>query len=152
MDRSLGRLLGRICRLNRRFMHALWDELGLYRGQPFLLGVLWEQEGITHSELANRMQVSPATVTNMLKRMEKAGFVERRPDAEDQRVSRVYLTGVGREIRGRVDQHWQEVEAQVFGTFSEQELETLRELLTRVQQELVRLHEGRAEDRGSPSN
>jgi DNA-binding MarR family transcriptional regulator len=133
-------------------MHALWDELGLYRGQPFLLGVLWEQEGITHSELANRMQVSPATVTNMLKRMEKAGFVERRPDAEDQRVSRVYLTGVGREIRGRVDQHWQEVEAQVFGTFSEQELETLRELLTRVQQELVRLHEGRAEDRGSPSN
>jgi DNA-binding MarR family transcriptional regulator len=78
--------------------------------------------------------------------------VERRPDAEDQRVSRVYLTGVGREIRGRVDQHWQEVEAQVFGTFSEQELETLRELLTRVQQELVRLHEGRAEDRGSPSN
>jgi DNA-binding MarR family transcriptional regulator len=150
MDHSLGRLLGRICRLNRRMMHTLWDELGLYRGQPFLLGVLWEQEGITHSELAQRMQVSPATVTNMLKRMEKAGFVERRPDAEDQRVSRVYLTDAGREIRGRVDQHWQGVEARVFGTFSEQEQETLRELLTRVQQELVRLHEARSAEPGPP--
>jgi DNA-binding MarR family transcriptional regulator len=97
------------------------------------------------------MQVSPATVTNMLKRMEKAGFVERRPDAEDQRVSRVYLTDVGREIRGRVDQHWHEVETQVFGTFSEQEQETLRELLTRVQQELVHLHESRSAGPGLPS-
>jgi DNA-binding MarR family transcriptional regulator len=131
-------------------MHTLWDELGLHRGQPFLLAVLWEQEGITHSELANRMQVSPATVTNMLKRMEKAGFVERRPDAEDQRVSRVYLADAGREIRGRVDRHWQEVEAQVFGTFSEQESETLRELLTRVQQELVRLYETRSDNPGPP--
>ena len=49
-------------------------------------------QGITHSELAHRMRVSPETVTNMLQRMEKTGFVERRPGAEDQRVSRVYLT------------------------------------------------------------
>jgi DNA-binding MarR family transcriptional regulator len=96
------------------------------------------------------MQVSPATVTNMLKRMEKAGFVERRPDAEDQRVSRVYLTDAGHAIRGRVDQHWQGVEARVFGTFSELEQETLRELLTRVQQELVRLHEARSAEPGPP--
>lgn len=151
MEHSLGRLLGRICRLNHGVMHTLWDELGLYRGQPFVLGVLWEQEGITHSELAHKMRVSPATVTNMLKRMEKTGFVERRPDAEDQRVSRVYLTDAGHEIRGRVEQRWQEVEAQVFGAFSEQELETLRDLLTRVQQELVRLHDGRSAGTGSPS-
>jgi DNA-binding MarR family transcriptional regulator len=125
-------------------MHALWDEMGLYRGQPFLLSVLWEREGITHSELAAQMRVSPATVTNTIKRMEKAGFVVRRPDPEDQRVSRVYLTDRGRAIRERVGQCWQEVESEVFGTLSEQERETLYGLLNRVRDGLARWHDGRA--------
>ena len=141
MQESLGKLLGRVCRLYRGRMHALWDKMGLHRGQPFLLGVLWEREGITHSEMAAYMHVSPATVTNMVKRMEKAGFVERRPDLQDQRVSRVHLTDVGRAIRDRVEERWQEVERQVFGTLSAQERETLSALLERVRDELVRLHE-----------
>jgi DNA-binding MarR family transcriptional regulator len=145
MSESLGRLLGRICRLQRGVMHSLWDELGLYRGQPFLLAVLWDQEGITHSELARRMRVSPATVTNMIKRMEKAGFVERRPDAEDQRVSHVHLTDAGRAIRERVDEQWREIEERVFGSFSDDEQAMLRGLLERVREELVELYDGPAE-------
>ena len=145
MSESLGRLLGRICRLQRGVMHAVWDELGLYRGQPFLLAVLWDQEGITHSALARRMRVSPATVTNTIKRMEKAGFVERRPDAEDQRVSHVHLTDAGRAIRERVDGQWQEIEARVFGSFSDDEQAMLRALLGRVRAELEQLYDGPAE-------
>jgi DNA-binding MarR family transcriptional regulator len=145
MEQPLGKLLAGICRLNRGFMHSLWDELGLYRGQPFLLAVLWESEGITHSELARRIHVSPATVTNMIKRMEKGGLLERRPDEEDQRVSRVYLTDAGRAIRERVDQRWRELETRVFGSFTEQEQAMLRALLERVHAELVRLNDGPAE-------
>ena len=145
MSESLGRLLGRVCRLQRGVMHAVWDEVGLYRGQPFLLAVLWDQEGITHSELARRMHVSPATVTNMIKRMEKAGFVERRPDSHDQRVSHVFLTGAGRAIRERVDGQWQEIEERVFSSFSDDEQAMLRALLERVREELVELHDGPAE-------
>jgi len=126
-------------------MHSVWDELGLYRGQPFLLAVLWEKEGVTHSELAHRMHVSPATVTNMIKRMEKAGFVERRPDAEDQRVSHVHLTDAGRAIRERVEGKWQEIEEHVFGSFTDGERETLYALLERVREELVKLYDGPAE-------
>ena len=142
MEQPLGKLLAGICRLNRGFMHSLWDELGLYRGQPFLLAVLWESEGVTHSELARRIHVSPATVTNMIKRMEKGGLLERRPDKVDQRVSRVYLTDAGRAIRERVDQRWRALETQVFGSFSEVEQELLRTLLERVRGELVLLHGG----------
>ena len=145
MTESLGKLLGRVCRLYRGRMHALWDETGLYRGQPFLLAVLWEQEGITHSELAAIMHVSPATVTNTIKRMERAGFVERRPDREDQRLSRVYLTPAGHEIRKEVEQHWQTVEAQVFGVLDDKEREALEGLLQRVHEQLVRLQQRRTE-------
>jgi DNA-binding MarR family transcriptional regulator len=145
MDESLGKLLGQICRLQRGVMHAVWDELGLYRGQPFLLAVLWDKEGVTHSELARRIHVSPATVTNMIKRMEKAGLVERRPDAEDQRVSHVHLTDAGRAIRERVEAQWQEIEARVFGSFSEQEQAMLRALLGRVREELAKTYDGPAQ-------
>jgi DNA-binding MarR family transcriptional regulator len=145
MGESLVRLLGRICRVQRGVMHSVWDELGLYRGQPYLLAVLWEREGVTHSELARRMRVSPATVTNMIKRMEKAGFVERRPDAEDQRVSHVHLTDAGRAIRERVDAQWQEIETRVFGALSEDEQATLRALLERVREELVQMYDGPVE-------
>jgi DNA-binding MarR family transcriptional regulator len=144
VGQPLGKLLAGICRLNRGFMHSLWDELGLYRGQPFLLAALWESEGITHSELARRMRVSPATVSNMIKRMEKGGLLERRPDEVDQRVSRVYLTDAGRAIRERVDQRWRELETRVFGSFTEQEQEMLRALLERVRAELVQLNDGPA--------
>ena len=54
------------------------------------------------------------------------------------RESRTWLT------RKQVEQHWQAVEAQVFGALSEQERETLSRLLERVREKLVRLHEGRA--------
>jgi DNA-binding MarR family transcriptional regulator len=91
------------------------------------------------------MRVSPATVTNMIKRMEKAGFVERRPDAEDQRVSHVHLTDAGRAIRERVDGQWQEIEARVFGSFSDDEQAMLRALLGRVREELEQIYDGPAE-------
>jgi DNA-binding MarR family transcriptional regulator len=75
---------------------------------------------------------SPSTITNMVKRMEKAGFVVRRPDPRDERISRVYLTGTGRRIRTAVEDVWRAFEEQVFAGFSEEELTVLRDLLLRM--------------------
>jgi DNA-binding MarR family transcriptional regulator len=138
LKETLGHLIARTCRLYRVRVHTLLEEIGLHRGQQFVLCALWEQEGITHSELAEWLHVQPATVTNMLQRMEKAGFVERRHDDEDQRVSRVYLTDAGRNIRQAVEDVWSEIEAQTFAGFSAQERASLRRLLLRVQENLMR--------------
>ena len=129
---TLGQLLLQICRLNRRRMHALLDEIGLYRGQPHVLHALWGQEGLTHSQLAHTLNRSAATMTNMIKRMEKAGFVERRADPADERVSRVYLTDAGRAIQDRVHQVWHELEDQGFAGLSEQERAQLQQLFTQI--------------------
>jgi DNA-binding MarR family transcriptional regulator len=135
---TLGQLLSQICRLNHVRMHALLDEIGLYRGQPHVLRALWEQEGLTHSRLAHTLHRSAATMTNMIKRMEKAGFVERRPDPADERVSRVYLTDAGRAIQDRVQQVWREAEAQAFAGFSEQERAQLQQIFAQVRDNLLR--------------
>ena len=95
----LGHSLSRICRLTHARMYALSGQIGLHRGQSLVLKALSGQDGLTHSELSNLLYVRPATMTNMIKRMEKSGLVERRPDAHDQRVSRVYLTEAGNAIQ-----------------------------------------------------
>jgi DNA-binding MarR family transcriptional regulator len=141
MPETTGALLSQICRLMRTRMHALWDEIGLYRGQPFVLHTLWEQEGITHSELASRMHVSPPTVTNTIKRMERAGFVVRRPDVEDERVSRVYLTDAGREIRDRVESVWQELDTTTLSGFNPEERILFRRFLLLVRDNMLDINE-----------
>ena len=141
MQEMTGFLLGHMCKLMRSRIHALFEEIGLHRGQHFVLHVLWKNEGITHSELATRSSVQPATITNAIKRMEKAGLVERRRDTEDERVSRVYLTDAGRDIRSKVEETFRDFEAQALAGLSEEEIATLRELLLKVQKNLTRCEE-----------
>ncbi len=136
LSTTIGYLLAHVCKAHHVRARALLDEIGLYRGQQFVLCALWKEEGVTHSELAEHLHVHPATVSNALKRMERAGFLERRPDSEDQRVSRVYLTDAGREIRGAVERVWATLEEQTLEGFSAEEQSTLERLLERVHENL----------------
>ena len=137
MQDTTGYLLLQVCKLSHARIHAVLDEVGLYRGQQFIIHVLWENEGLTHSELAERLHVQPATITNALKRMERSGFVERRHDSEDQRVSRVYLTEAGRSARGTVEKMWQDIEEQTFAALHEEERAQFHNLLLRIYETFV---------------
>lgn len=131
-------LLAQVSRLHYCRAHELLEAIGLYRGQPPVLRALWEQEGLTHGELAERLHVTPATMTRMLRRMEKAGFVVRRPDPGDQRRSRVYLTEAGRAIRSRLQQVWRTMDAEVFAGLTQEERGLLRRYLLQIRENLMR--------------
>ena len=136
---TLDYLLAQVCLLHHARAHALLEAIGLYRGQPPVLRALWEQEGLTHTALAERLHVTPATITRMLQRMEKAGFVLRKPDAGDQRVSRVYLTEAGRTIRSQVQAVWHAMERETFAGFTPDERTVLRRFLLQVRENLTRV-------------
>ncbi|HIP87197.1 MAG TPA: MarR family transcriptional regulator [Anaerolineales bacterium] len=138
---QLERLLAEICRLRHRRVHAFLRSLGLHKGQPSLLRALWEQEGLTHTDLARRLCVQPATITKMVSRMEKAGFLERRPDPSDQRISRVYLTPSGRAIQEDVERIWEVLERETFAGFGEEERVLLARLLRRMRENLLQVTE-----------
>ena len=139
---SLDFLFAQICRLKHARLHTLLETLGLYRGQTPVLRALWEQEGLTHTGLAKRMHVQPATITKMIKRMERAGFVECRQDLQDQRVSRVHLTEAGRAIRTSVHQVWRALEEEAFDGFAMEERALLRRFFLRVRENLMRVTGG----------
>ena len=75
------------------------DPLGLTYPQYLVLLVLWEEEGLRVKEIGQRLHLDSGTLTPVLKRLEKAGFVRRRRDAQDERQVRVELTDKGWETR-----------------------------------------------------
>jgi DNA-binding MarR family transcriptional regulator len=134
---SLNLLLIHICRLHYRRAQELFDAIGVYRGQPQLLEALWEKDGLTHSALAARLRIKPATVSRMIQRMESAHFVVRKPDSHDLRVSRVYLTQEGRAIKPAIEQAIHTHEADTFAHFTVEERVLLRRLLMQMRDNLA---------------
>jgi len=135
---TMDSLLAQVSHLHYTRAHQLLEAVGLYRGQPPVLGILWDEEGLTHTELAQRLDKTPSTITKMLQRMEKTGFVIRPPDAEEQRVSRVYLTDTGRAIKTQVQAIWETMEAETFAGFTLEERVLLRRFLIQLRDNLRR--------------
>jgi len=75
--------------------------LGLTYPQYIVLLVLWEGDGITVSQLGERLQLDSGTLTPLLKRLESAGHLQRLRDAADERRVLLHLTPAGRALRVR---------------------------------------------------
>lgn len=136
---SLDHLLVQVCRLHHAMAHSSFEPLGLYRGQPVLLDILWQEDGLTHSDLARYLDVTPATITKMVQRMEKSGWLERRDDPDDQRVSRVFLTTAGCEIKTKLEHVKKHLDRETFAGLTAEERDTLYELLLKVRENLLDL-------------
>jgi DNA-binding MarR family transcriptional regulator len=79
----------------------LLDELGITYPQYLVLLVLWERDGLTVSELGERLSLDSGTLTPLLKRLETAGLVSRLRDTQDERRVLVRLSAAGRELKQR---------------------------------------------------
>jgi DNA-binding MarR family transcriptional regulator len=127
-----------VCRLHHTRADQSMDKIGLYRGQAFLLMILSEQDGMAHSEIAEKLEVSPAAATKVIKRMEQTHYVQRRGDPSDERVSRVYLQAQGRAVIAEIDGAFGRLDGTMLDGLSEPDLERLRGLLTQMQANLLR--------------
>jgi DNA-binding MarR family transcriptional regulator len=79
----------------------LLEPLGLTYPQYLALLVLWEVDAISVRQLGERLSLDSATLTPLLKRLEKQGHVERRRDSTDERVVRIVLTRKGRALQAK---------------------------------------------------
>ena len=79
----------------------LLEELGLTYPQYLAMLVLWEQDGLTVSELGERLYLDSGTLTPLLKRMETAGLVSRIRAVQDERRVHITLTAAGRKLKAR---------------------------------------------------
>jgi MarR family transcriptional regulator, transcriptional regulator for hemolysin len=133
LDRSFGFLVHDVARLfARRFNARALGALGLSRGQCRLLGYLARNEGINQSGLAELLEVKPMTLLRQIDRMERDGWVERRPDTSDRRAHRLVLTAKARPIIAGIAALSDEVSGAAFVGFAPAEGKMLMDLLRRV--------------------
>ncbi len=69
--------------------------LGLTYTQYVVLMVLWERESVNVGQLGESLHLDAGTLTPLLKRLEKAGYVTRERSKEDERITLVTITPEG---------------------------------------------------------
>jgi len=114
---------------HRRQADEALKQLGLHAAQEFLLFLLWEEDGLSQSQLAARLKLELPTITKSVQRMERAGLVKRHLDEQDTRISRVYLTEAGRALYEPAVQVWKDLDARTRLHMTELEQALLRRLL-----------------------
>lgn len=95
-------------KLEGKVMYKLVASREIFHAQLLYLRIIARDEGLTHSQLAQRMGVERASVSTAVQRMEKAGLLERRSDPKDQRLSRIYLTERGRRMNEETEKEMAE--------------------------------------------
>ncbi|MEO5877954.1 MAG: MarR family transcriptional regulator [Streptosporangiaceae bacterium] len=106
------------------------EPMGLTHPQYLVMLALWERAPLSVKELSGLLQLEPATLSPLLKRLEAAGLLERRRAILDERALSVVLTEQGRRLRDQAEL----VPAAIVERLGMEvaELRELRLMLTRV--------------------
>ena len=141
---KFGMLMANIGRLHAKQADRFMERFGLYRGQAILLKILSENDGQTHSEIAEKLEISPAAATKVIKRMEALNYVKRTPDPTDERISRVFILEEGTSMVHQIENTFDQIDQILLNNFSIAEQRTLIQLLWKVYTNLLE-HEGEPE-------
>src|SRR4051794_4199076 len=77
------------------------ERLSLTHPQYLVMLALWQHAPLRVADLAALLQLEPATLSPLLKRLEAIGYVVRERDSSDERALRITLTPAGPELRGQ---------------------------------------------------
>ncbi len=123
-------------RRHRQVMQRFFSDCGMFNGSPFMLFLIRREPGITPAEIARAMEITPASATVSLKRMEAAGLLRREADANDRRVVHLTLTPAGEAVDDRCRAGKEFAAATTFRGFTEEEMALLDGLLDRMHRNL----------------
>ena len=133
-DTTISQLFVEICKRRRNLLNEQMTASGLYAGQDMLLYHLSvsDERGISVSDLAEKICIQTATVSNMIRRMEANGLIKKETDGYDKRAFKVTLTQKGKDAFKEVALIWRAVHVQTTKGLTEEEMQVLSSLLQKV--------------------
>ena len=134
--------LSMLMRINRRFMAKClgqMQELGVYPGQIPILALLAHNDGMSQREIAEKLRIKPPTVNVTIQRLEKAGFLFRKTDDKDQRITRIFLTEKGIQAKENGIKKVEENEKILLDGFNDTELCLLRRFLEQITENIDKI-------------
>ena len=130
-----GYLVSRIHQVGNRIFDRMLAESGIdaFNGaQGRILYVLWQEDGVSISEIARRTGLANTTLTSMLDRMDAAGLIRREAVPGDRRQQRVVLTDRARTVREDYENISERMNEVYYAGFSETEYAQLEGYLLRI--------------------
>lgn len=119
-------------RVGIQYYNKWVEKYNLTAAQALIINTLSEENGITFQQLAERVRLSSATLTGIVDRLEKIGFVERLPNPDDRRSTKISLTEKGSALTVELKALTMTANQGFLTSFSREEETMLRGLLKRL--------------------
>jgi DNA-binding MarR family transcriptional regulator len=131
-------LIGEVARLMSEKIRVKCDDAPIVQKSGRILMIeLAKKDGRTQLDLANATHLKAPTISVALQKLEKEGFVYRRPDEYDLRATRVFLTEKGRSLDDSIRKSIVEEEAIVTAGLTDEEKETLAKILLKIKKSIL---------------
>ena len=134
-----GFLVHDVSRLRRNLFDRAFKPLGITRSQWWVVAFLSRRDGMPQRQLADELDVGKVALGGLVDRLEAAGLVERRADADDRRIKRVFLTPEGKSLVARLRASSTEGESRLMDGVSEGDLEVAVRVLRTMKDRLLGL-------------
>ncbi len=144
-QRGFGFLLKDVVRLMGRNFERRIAPLGMTQSQWRALLRLARKEGVNQASLAEQLDIRPISMTQTIDRLQAAGLVERRPDPDDRRAVRLYLTEAARPLLRQIDGLIAATLEEALAGLSEAARHQLVEQLARIKENLQQVEAARME-------
>lgn len=134
-----GFLISKIHQISGRiFSKKLKDyKIGINPAQGRILFVLWEKDGISIQELAQKTSLGKSTLTSMLNRLEKAEYIQLKRSSEDDRKKIITLTEKDIQLHEKYTQLSKEMNQLFYQGFSNKEIDTFEQYLQKALKNLT---------------
>ncbi len=136
-EHTIAYLLADVSRLLRRDFDRRVKALKLTQAQWRAIIHLAREEGINQATLAERLEVKPITLGRLIDRMQAAGWVKRKADAADRRVSLLFLTDKAQPVLDEMHAHADEAMQNLLGGVPRKTQVELENALTLMKQNLA---------------
>lgn len=136
-ETSVGFLLHDVSRLMRSWFDERAQALGLTRAQWRVLVHLGPRQGINQRSLAEILELDNVTLCRHIDRLERAGWLERRPDPEDRRAWRLYLSKASHPTLKKMETLAAETQAAALSDLSPDQRALFAETLVKIKANLT---------------
>lgn len=122
---------------HRKIMDCLLAETGVFSSQHHILMELSRNQFASQKEIADKMNVSAASIAVSIKKLEKGEYISKEMDVYDNRLNQITLTEKGKKVVEESKQIFKTIDIKVFDEFEQQEIEELDKLLTKLNRKLT---------------
>lgn len=132
IENHAGYLIEQIAHLLEQIYNKNLTNVGLSNSHAKLIYLLYQNDGLTQSELQQNLLFKASSITKLIDVLEQKGLVKRETAQEDARIKKIYLTAEGREKEEKLCRIREKMEARLLHSLTENEKKELIRMLKSI--------------------